>query len=83
MWTQARVAALAASGYQCEECGALDWDMPIDVHHRVPVEPVVGYRSGCQHHAENLEVLCRVHHLGVHAALRAKPGEQLRLVAVA
>lgn len=81
VWVQARIVALAAAGYACELCGALDWDVPIDVHHRVPVEPVVGYRAGCQHHASNLEVLCRIHHIAVHEALRAKPGTQLRLCA--
>src|SRR5262245_29689612 len=83
VWSSARVWALARGEYCCEQCGALDWDTIIEVHHIVPVEPVVGYRHGCQHHPDNLAVLCRVHHLAEHAALRAKPGTQLGLVLVA
>ena len=83
MWGYARIAAMARDGYACSECGALDWDVPLDVHHIVAVEPVVGYRPGCQHHAENLVTLCRVHHLAIHAALRAPVGTQLGFVLAA
>lgn len=79
VWGSAKVVALARSGYACEQCGALDYDAVLDVHHVVPVAPVIGYRPGCQHHQSNLVVLCRLHHLAEHAALRAKPGEQLML----
>jgi len=83
VWRSARFVALARAGYACEECGALDWDTVLDVHHRRPVDPVVGYRPGCQHHPENLQVLCRVHHLAAHRADRAQPGDQLSFVMVA
>lgn len=79
VWSAAKAFALARDEYACAECGSLDWDGPIDVHHIVPVEPVVGYRAGCQHHQSNLISLCRLHHLAVHAAMRAKVGEQLAL----
>src|SRR5262245_19185697 len=79
VWGAAKIVALAEAGYACEECGALDWDTVLDVHHIEPVEPVVGYRAGCQHHQANLAVLCRLHHLAIHNALRAQPGEQLML----
>src|SRR5262245_53680699 len=79
VWEAAKIVALANAEYACEECGTLDWDGPIDVHHIEPVEPVVGYRPGCQHHQSNLAVLCRLHHIAVHNALRAKVGDQLML----
>lgn len=83
VWGEARRAALARSGYACEECGLTDWEALLEVHHIVPVDPQVGYRTSCAHHRDNLVVLCEVHHAAVHRALRTPVGGQLVLVPAA
>lgn len=81
-WPLARRVALAEAGYVCADCGASDWEALLEVHHVVPVA-ADGYGPGCQHHQSNLRVLCRPHHRAIHAAMRARPGEQLRLTLAA
>lgn len=81
VWSVARQAALARAGWQCEShgCEITDWDDTLEVHHVEPVEREHGYRNGCQHHQENLRVLCRLHHAMEHRCLRAQPLTQLAL----
>lgn len=83
VWHAARQVALARAGYACEDCGSLDWDVPLEVHHLVPVDRVIGYRAGCQHHTAGLRVLCASCHRSTHAAMDAAPGAQLALVLAA
>jgi hypothetical protein len=79
VWPDARRYALATGRYVCALCGISAWETTLDVHHREPVPPVVGYKPGCQHHQENLLVLCRSCHESEHRAARAAIGEQLRM----
>lgn len=85
VWRRARGRALARAGYVCERCGIDDAHRSLHVHHKVPVEPAGDYSDSCQHHGDNLVVLCTGEGVGCHelehANLRAKPGAQLRLVA--
>jgi len=71
---------MVRAGYECEDCGATDWDTVLHAHHLEPVGEA-GYGPGCQHHPENLRVLCQACHAMAHERLRAKPGTQLRLLA--
>jgi hypothetical protein len=82
VWRHARVAALERAGHRCQAATCAETE-DLEVHHRVPVEPRTGYAMGCQHHQENLEVLCPGHHRERHALLRAPAGTvtQLKLVA--
>ncbi len=82
LWGSARIAALARAGWACESCGLTDWETELQVHHLDPVDLLTGYMgASCAHHQANLQVLCaRVCHRAAHAALRTKPGDQLRLL---
>lgn len=73
-WPQAKAAALRRAARRCVRCGAHG----VEVHHVLPVGEA-GYGPGCQHHADNLLVLCPEHHRDEHARLRAQPGAQLVL----
>lgn len=46
------------------------------MHHRTPVGQR-GYTPGCQHHGDNLAVLCETHHHEQHRHMR--PGRQMPL----
>lgn len=83
VWPRARQIALTAAVWTCADCGAVDWDTDIEVHHVAPVDPLTGYGPGCAHHQANLRVLCVRCHRATHQALRAKPGTQLSLALVA
>lgn len=78
VWSLARTAALRRSGGRCAHCERRDG---VQVHHAVPVAPVGNYGPGCAHHPDRLIVLCPPHHAAAHRNLRAKPGEQLVLIA--
>lgn len=73
-WPIAREAALLDSAGRCEVCGRRG---RVEVHHEQPVTR--GYGPSCEHHRENLTVLCKAHHTERHTRLRAKPGTQLAL----
>jgi hypothetical protein len=79
-WSTARPHAVRLADGRCDVCGS---DEDIEVHHVRPVSPTGGYGAGCQHHQDNLLVLCALHHVEAHAALRAPAGTplQMRLVA--
>jgi 5-methylcytosine-specific restriction endonuclease McrA len=83
-WTAARQAAIARAGFACEACGALDYDTVLHVHHDPPLESSALHgKPGCHQHPERLHVLCPECHYRAHLWLRAKPGEQLRLIVTA
>ena len=66
VWASARLHALDAAGWRCEQCGADP--LELHVHHRlVATEP---YSTGCWNHAEHLEVACSSCHRAEHTFLR-------------
>lgn len=79
VWSAARPAALErAAG--CELCHDPE---DLEVHHDPPVGER-GYGHGCQHHQENLHVLCVPHHREADMARRhAARGEAVQLSLIA
>lgn len=75
VWKHARKAALARARGRCEVCGDSE---DLEVHHEVPVGEA-GYRTGCQHHQENLHVRCPEHHRELDRARRAPAGTATQL----
>lgn len=69
-WTNARKQAkLRVAHYKCAACSG--YFKTVEVNH---IKPCVGERGwGCQHHEENLEILCKPCHL-VATAQQRKEG---------
>lgn len=72
-WDEARREALRRAGGRCSRCGEeAKSELPyegLEVHHGVPRNGG-GYGPGCQHHQDNLVVLCHQGHLEVTAEQR-------------
>lgn len=79
VWSRARAAALARAAHRCA-AAACKVRHDVEVHHRTPVGPR-GYGVGCQHHGDNLLVLCGAHHDEQHRRMR--PGRQMPLFVAA
>lgn len=78
VWRVARAAAVARVACRCTAHGC---DVRrVEVHHREPVaKDGTGYEPGCAHHAENLAVLCKRHHVAEHRDLRSSKPVQMPL----
>lgn len=62
-WGSSREAAKKRDGYACVKCGS---EERLEVNH---IDPRWGLNgSGCQHHQDNMETLCKRHHRLVTAA---------------
>lgn len=63
-WQSKRAIALAAAGYKCSKCGKQTLKgIGLHVHHR-------HYRTLGNEHAEDLQVLCKECHFGLHKELK-------------
>jgi len=68
-WSLAKPAALKRDGKRCIQC-ARGWpDVTLEVNHIIPILGKHS-QSGCWHHVEDLETLCREHHLEATAKQR-------------
>ena len=65
-WGDARRAARRRDGEQCRRCGSTQ---NLEVNHMTPRNGR-GYQPGCHNHQDNLETLCRPHHVETTTAQR-------------
>ena len=69
-WSWARRAAVRRDKGQCIQCGVSERKPPyakLEVNHihSLADQGMRGYAFGCHHHLDNLETLCRPHHVEV------------------
>ena len=74
-WGWARRAAIRRDKGRCVTCGvaqnAPDWaKLEVNHIHSLADQGIKGYAFGCHHHLDNLETLCRPHHVEVTTAQR-------------
>lgn len=69
-WPNARKHALKRDGHACVTCGATEL-LEVNHIHALADQGIKGYAFGCHHHQDNLETLCRPHHVSITKAQRA------------
>ncbi|MCU1676500.1 MAG: hypothetical protein JWM93_1258 [Frankiales bacterium] len=70
VWTIARANARRRAKYTCSRPGCDAGRPHLEINHIDPRNGG-GYADGCAHHADNLEALCREHHVAVTNEQRA------------
>lgn len=68
-WQLARKHALKRDGHRCTTCGATEL-LEVNHIHSLKDQGITGYPFGCHHHQDNLETLCRSHHVVITKAQR-------------
>ena len=69
-WNWARDKALARDKHACVRCGSTE-HLEVNHIHALADQGIKGYAFGCHHHIDNLETLCREHHVEVTKQQRA------------
>lgn len=71
-WGRIRAAVLERDGYSCAICGRSGAELPLHVHHKIPLRSFSSYQEANQ--LDNLIALCPVCHQRAEAAVRVNSG---------